>query len=131
MADTDDSTLPFEIIQGRSKAIDLFLRDEEDMPIDLTSLTEFKAEVHATTGAPIEITKTAAEVVIIGSPLLGHVQLQFSAAKTALMALTNFDGVNVLAYTTLQIEVTITGNPDYNPNIKQIAGVLNILPQIT
>lgn len=125
------ATLPFEVIQGRSKAIDLFLRDENDQPIDLTALTEFKAEVHATTGAPIEITMTAAEVVIVGSPLLGHVQLQFSAVKTALMALTGFDGLNVIAYTTLQIEVTITGNPDYNPNIKQIPGVLNILAQIT
>lgn len=125
------ATLPFEVIQGRSKAIDIFLRDENDQPIDLTSLTEFKAEVHATTGIPIEITLTAAEVVVVGSPLLGHVQLQFSAAKTALMALTGFDGETVMAYTTLQIEVTITANPDYNPNIKQIPGVLNILPQIT
>ena len=133
------ATLPFTIVQGSSKAIDLYLRDENDNPIDLTDLTAFVANVHATTGAPVSISLSASEVVVVGSPLLGHVQLQFPAAKTALMALTNFDATNNPLYTNIEIQVTITGNPDYNPKIQELSGpsgaqypgVLNIVSALT
>lgn len=124
-------TQPIEVIQGSSKAIDLYLRDENDIPIDLTSLTEFKAEVHAATGIPIEITMTAMEVVVVGNALLGHVQLQFTGTKTALFGLTNFDAIDNPVYTDLQIKATITSNPDYAPYIKRLSGVLNVLPALS
>lgn len=125
------STLPIEVIRGESSAINVVLRDENDKPINLTSMTEFVAKVHAATGSPIEAKFSISEVVVVGDPLLGEVQIKYTAVKTALFGLTNYDADTNPNYTTLQIEVTITGMPDFNPNIKKIEGALNIIDPIS
>ena len=127
------SALPIEIIRGRSKVIDIYLTDEEGRPIDLTAMTEFKCKVHATTGVPVEISLTGLEVVLVGSAVLGHVQAKFTSVKTALMGLSSDNGSigQDAPYSDLQIEVTLTGNADFNPLIEIIDQSLNIIAGIS
>lgn len=133
-------SLPIKIVRGASRAIDVYLRDENDQPIDLTSCTEIEALVKGVTppGTDISITLTGTEIVIVGDPKLGHAQLQWPAAKTTNMALTGYDGETVTAYSTLELKVTITGNPDFQPGtllldrsdedpVPAVLGVLNIV----
>lgn len=124
--------LPIEIIRGESKQIIVKLRDENDDPIDLTSCTEIVASVpDATPPGLVSISLTGLEVEVQGSPLLGVVSLNFPAASTLLMGLTNYDADTNPVYTTLQLEVTITANPAFLPNIKKIENALNIVDQIS
>jgi len=126
------ATLPIEIIRGESKQIIVKLRDENDDPIDLTSCTEIVASVpDATPPGLTSISLTGSEIVVQGSPLLGVVALNFPSASTLLMGLTNYDAETNPLYTTLQISVTITSNPAFNPNIKKIANAVNVIDPIS
>lgn len=126
------TTLPFEIIRNESSVLDVYLRDEDDLPIDLTSLSEVLAEVpDATPPGLVSISYTGTEISVEGNAVLGHLKLKFPAAKTALMGLTNYDAETNPVYTTLQLKVTITGNPAFAPNIIKIAGALNVIDPIS
>ncbi len=126
------ATLPIEIIRGESKQITVKLRDENDNPIDLTSATEITASVpDATPPGLVTISLTGTKVVISGDPVLGVINLNFASGDTTLMGLTNYDAETNPLYTTLQLAVTITANPAFNPNIKKIANAVNVIDPIS
>lgn len=121
-----ESTLPFPIIRGQSHVVTAFLTDDDGRPVDLTGLSEVIFSVHAATGVPIQTTFTGGDISVVGSPLLGEIQINLTSAKTTLYGLTNYDATNNPVYSSVQLSTTIAGNPDFNPNIKLIEGVLNI-----
>lgn len=123
---------PIEIIRGESKQITVKLRDENDNPIDLTSASEITASVpDATPPGLVTITLTGAKVVVSGDPVLGVINLNFTSSDTTSMGLTNYDAETNPTYTTLQLAVTITGNPAFNPNIKKIENAMNVIDPIS
>ena len=91
-----------EIIQGKKAQLTVRLRNAtngvEGDPIDLTTITEISACFVNTDGTELTLRKTTGGVVVVGSPLIGKIQLVLTAAQTALMAITDHE--------TLEIDLT-------------------------
>ena len=74
------------IIQGEDR--DFFVRITDECSgnnYDLTSLTAAKAIFKATTGANIEITLAASEIVVISPATNGQIRLLINDTKSALL----------------------------------------------
>lgn len=109
------------IYQGYAKTffIDLFYTDTQ-APYDLTGALEIVAAFPPTTpGPPVEETLGSGEVVVIGAPGAGRVQIKLTAVNSALVQL----NPNEQQFQDLQISVT---NADGSLTCFIIPSVLNI-----
>jgi hypothetical protein len=83
------------LVQGYAKTFCLYLFTADDctcatlqsLPFDLTTATEITAAFPATiAGPPVTLTKSGSGgITIIGSPVLGHIDLAMTAIKSALL----------------------------------------------
>jgi hypothetical protein len=111
------------IYQGYDKSyfIDLIYL-ETGAPYDLTGVLEIIA-AHPPTivGAPVEAKLTDGDVVVVGSPGAGRIQIKVSAVKSALLQI----NPNEKQYQDLQISVT---NSDSTVTAFILPAILNIVP---
>lgn len=109
------------ILVGYAKTfiVDLFYEDTR-APYDLTGATEIIAAFPPATGTtPILVSLTLGEVVVMGSPGAGRIQVKLSAAKSALVAANPYPTQNQ----NLQVSVT---NADTSVTPFFLQGVLAI-----
>jgi len=72
-------------------------------PIDLTGITEIESCFDNADGTELSLLETTGGIVILGSPLLGKIQLVFTSAQTALLA--------IVEHETLELKLTYAGDP--------------------
>lgn len=72
-------------------------------PIDLTAVAEISVCFQKADSTELTLTKTGGGITVLGSPLLGKIQIALTAAQTALLAVTDHE--------TLEIALTFSGDP--------------------
>lgn len=76
------------IVKGEDRSFFVKLKsciNESKEPFDLSLATAIKAIFKGTSGVNVEVTLAAAEIVIIGSPTLGKIEIKISDVKSALL----------------------------------------------
>lgn len=126
------TTLPITVEQPASIAIDFYATDpnNNNVPIDLTSVTEISVSVISNTPPTcVTVLKSTGGVVLVGSAVLGHFQAQFTSAQVLTMPLStlNSDGtINEATLSAITVKITNPSNPNQNPYVIVVSGALAI-----
>jgi hypothetical protein len=72
-------------------------------PLDLTLVTQISACFAKSDGTDLVVTKTSGKIVVLGSPLIGKIQINLTSSETASLATTDRE--------TLELEMVTTGDP--------------------
>lgn len=75
----------FKIRQGGKAVLPFRLRDKNDDPIDLTTVTAISTCFKNISGPNLAVSLTGG-IAIIGNPILGKIEITLTAAETALLA---------------------------------------------
>lgn len=121
------TTLPIEIIQGGSRAINIFVTDADTgAPRDLTAVTEIKATVQNSSGGCVTKLMSLSQIVVVSPATSGEFTIKFTSTDTAAMILTSAV-TDPTAYVPLHLEITDPTDPDWQPKSIEVNGALNVL----
>lgn len=121
------TVLPVQILQGTSAVITIYLSDgDSGKPRDLTAVTEIIASVPAAAGGCVLAKLSLSQITILSPATSGGFNINFTAAMTALMAVSPGAFSTSGTFTALNLSVLDPTDLNWKPRLIQINNALNI-----